>query len=228
MKKLRLSCELAYVLAQILIALAVAMTSAADLGVSMVVAPAYLLSLRLPLSFGQAEAVVQGLLFVLFCLWMGRGRLRYLVSFGTCLFYGAVLDLWRSAVPWLRAGAALTQGQRAVLLLLGMVLTAFSVALSFRAYVYPQVYDFFVQGLCLRRGYSQARFKTLFDAACLALALALSLLFFGRIEGVGWGTVLMTACNGMLLGFFSGLLDRYAEFFPRFPRLAAMFALEEK
>ena len=66
MKKLKLHGETAYILATALLSLAVAMVAAADFGISMVVAPAYVLSLYADgLSFGQAEYVVQGILFSL-------------------------------------------------------------------------------------------------------------------------------------------------------------------
>jgi len=228
MKKIKISAEAAYVLSLLLISFAVAMTSAADLGVSMIVAPAYILSLRFPaLSFGQAEYVIQGLLFVLLCLWMGRVRLIYLVSFATCLVYGALLDFWRGLIPVFAPGVVLPMPVRIVFLLLGMLLTTLAVALSFKAYIYPQVYDFFVKGLVECRGYSQRKFKTAFDMCFLLTALLMTLLFFGRLKGIGVGTVLMTVCNGTLLSFFSSLLDRRCVFSPRLPALASAFSLRE-
>ena len=59
-KKLKIPSEAVYILAVALLSLAVAMISAANFGVSMIVAPAYLLSLKLEfLTFGQAEYVIQ-------------------------------------------------------------------------------------------------------------------------------------------------------------------------
>lgn len=52
--KIKVSSEIGYLAAIVLLSLAVAMLSAADFGISMIVAPAYLLSLNLQfLSFGQ-------------------------------------------------------------------------------------------------------------------------------------------------------------------------------
>lgn len=59
-KKIRLSDEVVYILGALLLSLATAMLSAADFGLSVIVSPAYLVSLRVPfLTFGQAEYVVQ-------------------------------------------------------------------------------------------------------------------------------------------------------------------------
>ena len=55
MKKITLHSEFVYFLAIVLLAFAVALLTAADFGISMIVAPAYLLSLNTRfLSFGQA------------------------------------------------------------------------------------------------------------------------------------------------------------------------------
>ena len=62
----------------------------------MIVAPAYLLSLKLSaLSFGQAEYVIQVGIFLVLCVVLRKFRWVYLFSFGTCLLYGLALDAWR-------------------------------------------------------------------------------------------------------------------------------------
>ena len=95
-KRLHIPSEIIYVLAVVILAFSVCLATAADFGVSMIVAPAYILSIKFPvLTFGQWEWVTQAILFVIFCIIMRRFHWAYLVSFFTCLFYGAVLDLWR-------------------------------------------------------------------------------------------------------------------------------------
>ncbi len=69
MKKWKISSEIVYLIGTVILALATAMLTAADFGLSMVVAPAYIVSLKFDfLTFGQAEYIVQGLLFVVFCM----------------------------------------------------------------------------------------------------------------------------------------------------------------
>ncbi len=85
MKKTMLYTELAYVLGMVGLSLSVALMTRADFGVSMVVAPAYLLYLKLNpvlpfFTFGMAEYTLQAAL---------------LLSSGTCWAWG-----WaRSASP---------------------------------------------------------------------------------------------------------------------------------
>lgn len=98
--RIRLYEEPVYLAALVMLSLAVAMTAAADFGVSMIVAPAYILSLKFPfLTFGRAEYIIQALLFAVFCILMRRVKPVYLFSFVTCVIYGFVLDAWRSVVP---------------------------------------------------------------------------------------------------------------------------------
>lgn len=67
LKKLKCG-ELAFVLGTVLSALGIALQTKADIGISMVAAPAYILSLKIPvLSFGISECLVQCGLFILCC-----------------------------------------------------------------------------------------------------------------------------------------------------------------
>ena len=145
MKKIRVSNELIYVLAVIVLSFATAMLAAADLGMSMVVAPAYIVSLKVKaLTFGQAEYIVQGMLFILFCVLMKKVRRLYFFSFVSGLIYGAVLDFWRMVIPRFDperfAPGSLPLSIRIVYFIVGFLLNSLGVALYFKTYFYPQVY----------------------------------------------------------------------------------------
>lgn len=227
--KIRLSSEATYVAAIILLSLAVAILSAADFGISMIVAPAYLLSLKTGvLTFGQAEYVIQAGLFIVLCVILRKFRFVYLFSFVTCLIYGLVLDLWRM-IPFFNPSVT-PQGSmnlwiRAVMFVSGVILTSFSVALFFKTYLYPQVYDFFVKVVSSRYGIKISVLKTIVDLSCLTASVIMTFAFFGRIEGIGWGTLVMAVINGTIIGFFSKILDKFFDFQPIFPRFGQLFEL---
>ena len=142
-KRIVVSSEITYILAVVLLALAVAILTAADLGISMIVAPAYLLSLKTGVvTFGQAEYIIQAGVFILLCLVIRRFRPVYLMSFVTCLVYGAVLDLWRMLPcfdPSVTAPGSMALWLRIPMFIVGVLLTSFAVALFFKTYLYPQV-----------------------------------------------------------------------------------------
>lgn len=232
MKKIKLSGEVVYICAIVLLALAVAILSAADFGISMIVAPAYLLSLKTGvLTFGQAEYVIQAGLFIVLCIVLRRFKFVYLLSFATCLIYGLVLDLWRKIPffnPSVTSPESIALWLRIVMFVAGTVLTSFSVALFFKTYLYPQVYDFFVKAVSARYGIKLSVLKTVVDLSCLTASVVMTFAFFGEIRGIGWGTLVMALINGTIIGFFSKLLDKAFVFEPTFPKFAALFKLEEK
>ena len=229
-KKIRIPSEIIYVLAVVILAFSVCLATAADFGVSMIVAPAYILSIKFPaLTFGQWEYVTQGILFVIFCFIMRRFHWTYLVSFLTCLFYGAVLDLWRLIPifnPNVTAPGSFDLWLRIVFFVVGILLTSFSIALFNRCYISPQVVDMVPQGVCKKFNFKFAYVKYVFDGAYLALGLVLSLIFFGKIVGLSFGTAIMFVINGFFISFLMKLLDKAFEFIPALKGFAKQF--EEK
>lgn len=228
MKKLKISSEAVYVIAILLLSFAVAMISSTGFGVSMIVAPAYIISLKVDfLTFGQAEYLVQGILFILFCLLNKRFKPIYLSSFLTGIVYGAFLDLWRKAIPHFNPDitvvGSLPMVLKIVYFICGMLLTALSIAMFFRTYLYPQVYDFFVKGISSKYSINTTRFKMCFDASFLVIAVILSLVLFKKLNGIGIGTVIMTLFNGMLIGLFGKLIDKHLVVSPCFKSLSEKF-----
>ena len=90
MKKIAFSSELAYVFGILTLAMGCALMGKADFGFSMVVAPAYILSVALGeisdfFTFGTTEYIFQGVLFVLMALAIRRFKISYLFSFVTAV-----------------------------------------------------------------------------------------------------------------------------------------------
>ena len=89
--------EAAYVFGVVLLALGTALMTKADFGLSMVVAPAYIVHVKLSVlwpffSFGMASYVVEGILLMVLMLVVRRFKVAYLFSFVTALLYGVLLD----------------------------------------------------------------------------------------------------------------------------------------
>ncbi|MBC5742087.1 hypothetical protein FMM74_000450 [Lachnospiraceae bacterium MD308] len=228
MKKIRVSNELIYVLAVIVLSFATAMLAAADLGMSMVVAPAYIVSLKVKaLTFGQAEYIVQGMLFILFCVLMKKVRRLYFFSFVSGLIYGAVLDFWRMVIPRFDperfAPGSLPLSIRIVYFIVGFLLNSLGVALYFKTYFYPQVYEFFVKGISRQFKIALPEFKIRFDMTCLVIAIVLSFSLFYGLVGIGVGTVVLALGNGALIGFYGRWMDRHLDTWDRWERLSERF-----
>lgn len=231
MKRIKIYSEVIYLVSLIMISFSVAMLSAVDYGVSMIVAPALILSQKLTfLTFGQCEYIIQGLLFILFCILMKKVKLIYFVSFLTCVIYGLFLDLWRVIIPAFNPSVtpigSMDPWVRIVLFIVGNILTSLSVALSFKAYIYPQVYDFFVRDVVYKYRLKAGVFKTIFDLTFLIIGIVLTLCFFGKFVGIKWGTIIIALVNGSVITFFSSLFDRYFTPVAIFPKLEKLFKNE--
>ncbi len=97
--------ELAYMLGIFILAFGTAFMEKANLGVSMVVAPAYLLHLIIsriwPMyTFGMSDYVFQAFLLIVLSVALRRQRMSYLFSFITAVLHGFTLDF---AIRILRA-----------------------------------------------------------------------------------------------------------------------------
>ena len=69
MKKIKIYSEVVYIIAQFGLTFAVAVMAAADFGLSMIVAPSYIISQKFSVfTFGQWDYLIQGLLFIVLCL----------------------------------------------------------------------------------------------------------------------------------------------------------------
>ena len=211
-KKPVLWTEAAYALGIAILALGTALMEKANFGMSMVVAPAYLLHLKwvetLPFfSFGMAEYMLQGVILVLLALVMRRFHRAYLFSFATAVIYGVVLDAMLAlAAPLPADDFAL----RALWYVLGMVVCSLGVALLFKTYLPPEAYELFVKEIASKSGKPIPQVKTAYDCVSCLIAVAMSFAFFGigRFEGVKLGTILCALVNGTIIGAISAWLDR--------------------
>lgn len=230
MKKITIYSEIIYLLSIIILAFSVAMVASADFGLSMIVAPAYILSQKLGfITFGQAEYLIQGVLFISFLIAVRKFKPTYLFSFLTCVIYGLALDFFRWIIPVFNPNVV-TPGSmdlwlRILYFTVGELLTALSIALCFRTYLYPQVVDFFVVGISSHFKLNRGKFKTINDICFLAVSVVLSLCFFGKLVGIYYGTIILTLVNGPLISLMGRLFDRFFTVKPLLKKFSNSFTI---
>ena len=98
---------------------------------------------------------------------------------------------------------------RILFYILGMILCTIGVALLLRTYLPPEAYDLVVKELSQKFNVSIAKTKTIYDYSSCALAIILSLAFFGGFVGVQIGTIISTFFNGWMIGGFGKLIDKH-------------------
>ena len=202
-------CELAYVFGLIILAIGTALMEKADFGMSMVVAPAYLVHLKvsqyLPFfSFGVAEYIFQAALLMLLTFVMRKAKISYLLSFATAFIYGTVLDAAIALVGLMPFSGVMWQ---VAFYITGLVACAIGVALLLRTYLPPEAYELVVKELSGKFNMSIGKTKTVYDCCSCVFGIVLSLCFFGSFVGVKWGTIVCAVVNGWMIGKISSFLE---------------------
>ena len=220
--------ERAYLLGLVLLAIGTAMMERADFGMSMVVAPAYLLHLKISqflpfFSFGMAEYCFQAFLLILLGLVLRRFKGMYLLSFVTALIYGLILDASMKLVA-LWPGSGLPA--RLIYYLLGMVICSLGIAMLFNTYIAPEAYELFVKELSVKYDQPISKVKTIYDCISCVIGIVLSFAFFGvgHFEGVKLGTVFCALINGGLIGLCSRAMHQVFVFKDALPGLKRLYS----
>ena len=236
MKKLKHASELLWLLGIIFVALGVAICSKADLGVSMIAAPAFVVAEALSrlwsgFSVGVTEYLLQGVILIVLCIAVRRFNWRYLLTFAVAILYGYVLNFFL----WLLGGVSFDAvWLRWVMLLVGDVIVGFGVACFFRTYLPLQVHELFVAELADRFHLNLNKTKSVFDVSLLVISVTLALVLFGdaatfdwstigytSFHSLGLGTLVTTAINSPIIALMGKLIDRLFETTPKFPKLEA-------
>ena len=234
MKKISRSSEFLWLMGILFVALGVAICSKANLGVSMIAAPTFVIQEALnPLwsgfTVGVVEYLVQGLALVILCVTVRRFNWRYLLAFAVAVIYGYTMNFFL----WILGGISFDAAWlRWVMLLVGDVLVAFGVACFFHTYMPLQVFELFVAELTDRYRLNIHRVKTVFDLTLLVVSVFLALILFGDIGSFDWssvgynsfhsiglGTLVTTAINSPLISLMSRLIKRVFDPTARFPKL---------
>lgn len=234
MKKLQKSSELLWIFGIVFVALGVAICSKANLGVSMIAAPAFIIFEALApfwsgFSVGMMEYVIQGLMLILLCVIIRKFNWRFLIAFLVAVIYGYVLNFFL----WVFSKVSFNEiWLRWVMLIVGDVITAFGVACYFKTYMPKQVYELFVAEIAMTFNLTITKVKSVFDASLLLLSGVLAFTLFGDVTTFNWstiyyqsfhsiglGTVVTTLINSPIIGGCSKLIDKIFEPTARFPRL---------
>ena len=220
MKKRVFYTEISYILGLVIMAFAAAFTEKANFGMSMVVAPAYILHLKISeflpwFTFGVAEYVFQGLLIIITVLIMRKFKISYLFSFVTAVIYGTLLDGAMALISILPEN---TFAIRILWYILGTVLCSFAVSLFFHTYISPEAYELIVKEIAQKFNFNINKVKTSYDCISVVLGIIMSFSFFGFgvFKGVGVGTIFCALINGFLIGRFSKLLEKHFDFKNKF------------
>lgn len=231
--------ELYWLFGLLFISFGVALCKKADLGVSMIAAPAFIIheviADMVPAFFtiGVVEYLVQAFIAILLCVIVFRVKLSYLLTIVVGVIYGYVLDMWL-----LILGDAPFQGVwlRYIMLIIGDICTAAGVACFFRTYLPIQSYDIFVKEISLKYKFNINIVKPIYDFSLLAISIVLAFSIFGDANTFDWsqiyktsfhclglGTLITTLINSPLITIIGKLLDKIMGSDPLLPKAKEFF-----
>ena len=241
-KKLGFYTEIAFFLGLALLAFGTALTVYGGFGMSMVVAPAYILHLFVSqffswFSFGMAEYTLQAFILIILMIIMRKAKWSYLLSFASAVLYGLILDLSTKLTDLFPAILGLQIG----MYVLGIIIICAAVAMLFAAYFPPEAYEMFVKEFATKFKKPMHKVKIIYDCASLVIAIILCIVLFAPFKadsiigvyenfkgcGIDIGTVVCAFLNGILIGLFQKLYSKIFNFKDKF-KLRKYFEESEK
>ncbi len=241
MGKIKKANELLWLFGIVFVALGVSICSKADLGVSMIAAPAFVVQAAVAklmpfLTVGVTEYIIQGLMLVVLCIVVKRFNWRYLLGFGVAVLYGYTLDLFLLLMGDITFNAVWL---RYLMLIVGDICTAFGVACFFCTYLPLQVYELFVAELARCFRFDINKTKRGFDLSLLAISVLLAFTLFGDVKSFKWdtiwyssyhnigiGTLITTAINSPIIKYMGKIIEKLFDDTPRYQRVYSVLKRE--
>lgn len=193
----------------------VALITRAALGTSPISSLPYVLSFRFPVTLGQFTFAMN-LFFILGQALLLRRDFQpiQLLQVAVNAVFSAFIDVSMGLLSWLEISSL----PMAVLVLaLGCAVLAFGISVEVAPRVLMVPGEGIVQAIAAVTGWRFGNVKVGFDAALVATALVLSLLFFHRLQGLGAGTIL----SALAVGRFVNLYNRRLPLISRISALAS-------
>ena len=210
--------ESAWIFGLIFCSLGVCLTAKCNLGVATIVAPGYVLYLKISeyaqwFTLGMSQYLVQGIVIVLLTIFTHRFKLKYIICLFTAVLHGIFVDVWNVLLKFVTCPTLI---EKIICFAVGMLVTSLAVALMLRTYLPQEVHEMAVKEFALTVKASVNKVKWIYDIFFLALAIILMLCLFGTFsfEMIGTGTVAMALLNTPLITLWGKMLDKFFSFTP--------------
>jgi len=175
------------------------------LGTSALLGVAYVLGLYWNVSFGDATKVI----FAIYILaqFVVRGwkkkQWRDLLQLPVAIFIGEVFNLLDLVIPV--AAIQASWPLRILALACAVTFNGIGATLAVNMRLIPSPGDGIVQALADRTGLEMGKMKRIADCTLVVAAAILSFVLFGRLEGVGVGTIVAMFAVGKIISFCNRL-----------------------
>ncbi len=217
--KIRLPGELFLFLAMVLNSLAVTLLIKADFGLSALSAVPYVLHLAFPvLSIGTWNTVMQCLWLVITMIAIQKWKPGYLFSFVLAFLFGLLLDAWAPVLAPLSDGLV----PRLLYFTAGFFIMSVGISLFFLCGTPVLPFDTVPRAFIMEKGVSVLAARMGLDLLNLGLALAVGLIFVGRVVGIGLGTVVSALLMGVVVSRVTPFIEARFQVEPYFKTLGKL------
>lgn len=207
--KLTIRGELSLLLVIVINSLGVVLMLHSGSGISAISSVPYAFADVLPvITLGEWTEVFQVALVLSLMILNKRFVPVYLFSFVVGSAFSAMIDvheLWIKQLP-----QSLTLD--IIYFIVSYLVICFGVALANRCQLPIIPTDLFPRELSAITGWKYAHIKISFDVICLAVTAAMTFIFLGRVDGLGFGTVLAAFTMGKVIGAIGEYIDRHVKF----------------
>lgn len=197
-----------FIISLFVVAIGVAVTKKAELGVPPTSSVSNVLSLKFTsLSLGNWLFIWNLILIAGQILILRKNfQLIQLLQIPLSFLFGYFTDFGMWLVSFIKVDTYLL---RMLLVVLGTVILAWGIALAVMANVVMNSAEAFIKAISDTTGKQFGNLKIAFDCACVVLTILLSLIFFDfTLRGTREGTVISAIFTGMLVKFFQ---NRFGE-----------------
>ena len=200
-KRLILSC-----IGLCIMAFGVAFSIRAELGTSPISSVPYVTAMISGLTVGETTIIVN-LLFIVIELILLRRQfgLRQVLQIPTTLLFGSMIDVADLVLQPLSAAHYIQQW---ALCLTGIVVLALGISVEITANLVTTAGEGLVLAICRSAPIQFSTMKVIFDVTLVCLAIVLSLVYFGRLDGVRERTVAAAILVGLITRHTSRLTKK--------------------
>lgn len=187
-------------------ALGVSLVTKASLGTSPISSIPYVLSLNYPLTLGNFTIIFSIFLILLQLLILRKNfKIENVLQIPVSIAFGYFIDLTMYMFFWVDPQNYVV---KLISLLAGCVVLGFGVYMEVLADVVMLPGESFVRAIVQTWNTNFGTTKIIFDSSMTIMAGVLSVLFFGKLNGVWEGTIMAA----LLVGFIARLFGKYLEF----------------
>lgn len=200
-----ISRYLIFILGLYFLSLGVVLIVVSTLGTTPISSVNYVVSINTPLSLGTCTFLIN-MLLILGQFWLLRGHntrkdtIEILLQIPFSFIFGAFIDLNMHLASGIHPDNYI---YCIAILLLGCLMQAIGVVLEIKPRVAMMSAEAFVKYASDRYHKEFGKFKVGFDITLVLMAVATSLMFSGRIEGIREGSLIAATLTGFVVSFLN-------------------------